>query len=70
MVRRMTIPGLDRFLYRSSLIDGVVFIQDSLRARIGTVCHITVFEKILNFVENIVDWGERVIANFGNFFFF
>ena len=29
--------------------------------------HVPVLEKVFNFVENVVNWGDRVIVNFGHF---
>ena len=67
--RRKIIPVLDRFLELISLIDDFVVLQYHLRVRIGTVFHITVFEKVFDFVENIFNWGDRVIVHFGQLIF-
>ena len=65
--RSKTITGLDVFLELSSLVDDVIGLRDNFRLGIGTFCHVTIFEKVFNFVENIVNWGDRVIVNFGHF---
>ena len=31
--------------------------------RIGKICHVTVFEKVFDFDEDIVDWSDQVIVN-------
>ena len=53
MDRNKMIPGLDILLELFSLIDNVVDLKDYLMVKIGTVCHVTVFEKVFNFVDNI-----------------
>ena len=37
--------------------------------RIRTVCHDSVFDKVFNFIENILHRGDQVIVHFGNFLF-
>ena len=69
MDQRKTVPGLDRFSELSCIIDDVLGLRDFLRSIIGTVFHVTVFKKVFNLVENIFNWGERVIVHFGHFFF-
>ena len=63
---RKTIPGLDGFAELSSFVDAVVCLQYSFRVRIGIVCHVSVFYKFFNFIENIVNLGDRVIVNFSH----
>ena len=67
LYRRNTVPVLDILLEISSLIDDVVDLQDFLKARIWKLFHVTIFKRILDFVENIVTRGDQVIVHFGHF---
>ena len=46
--RSKTITGLDVFLELSSLVDDVLCLRNRVRLRIGTVFHVTIFEKVFN----------------------
>ena len=65
---RKAIPGLDRFLEFSRLVDDVVGLQYFLRMRIGTMFHVTILEKVFDFVTNVVNWSEGVIVHLCYFF--
>ena len=67
--QRKTIPILDRFLGLSILVYDVVCLRYCLRLIIGTDFRVAVFEKILGFFENIVNWGDRVIVHFNHLLF-
>ena len=66
---RNTFPGLDILSELSSLIDDVVDPWYCLRLRIWIFCHVTVFEKIFDFFENIFDWSDWVIVHFSHLIF-
>ena len=66
---RKAIPGLDRFLEFTSLVDDVVGLLYFLRVRIEKIFNVTIFEQVFDFFKDIVDWSDRFIMNFCYFFF-
>ena len=66
--QRKAIPCLDIFLEFSILVDNIVGLQYHLSMRIETISHVTKFNKVFNFVGNIVDWSDQVIVYFCYFF--
>ena len=69
MYQSKRIPGPGGFAELPGCAYNFVCLQDRLRLRIGTVCHVFMFEKTFGFIENIVHRGDRVIVYFGHFFF-
>ena len=69
MDKRKTIPGLDGFSELVGRVDNIVCLGDCLRVRIGTVCHVSVFEKVFDIIENIFHRVDWVIVYFGHFLF-
>ena len=63
------IPCLDIFSVLSSLVDDAAGLQYCLRVRIWKMFYVTIFKKVFNFVENIVDLGERFMLYFCHLFF-